>query len=411
MPADLSSVIRPTPAPFAWAAPFFTIGVTGTNGKTSTTTLAAAALRAAGHSVLVETTIGYDLDGEVLDVPRTHAGFLSAFDRAARAGCKHAAVEVTSEALAGGYAKKWRFDLGVFTNLSRDHLESHDSFEHYLASKAQLFVHLAPGSTAVFNACDEMSVLLDRATPKDVLRRWYAVPSRGRALCDADLSAKSVELSVDGTHVTLHPSPLADELGGSLETRLIGEVFAENALAAAAAALAAGAPGTDVRRGIAESSGPAGRFEVVFRTPFVAIDYAHTPDALARTCDTARKLAGASKVIVVFGAGGRFDPGKREPMGRSVGERADVAIVTTDNPREEDPAAIARTVATGCRRGGRAYVKLEPDRRRAIAEALNRAKQGDVVVIAGKGHERQQIIGDKVIAVSDADIVRGLLEP
>jgi len=164
-----------------------------------------------------------------------------------------------------------------------------------------------------------------------------------------------------------------------------------------------------VRRGIAESPGPSGRFEIVHRAPVIAIDYAHTPDALARTCDTARKLAGTSRVLVVFGAGGRFDPKKRVPMGRSVGERADVAIVTTDNPRDEDPADIARTVAAGCRRGGKAYVKLEPDRRRAIAEALNRAKPGDVVVIAGKGHEREQIIGDSVIAVSDAEVVRGLI--
>jgi UDP-N-acetylmuramoyl-L-alanyl-D-glutamate--2,6-diaminopimelate ligase len=405
----LSSVIRPTPAPFAWAEPFFTVGVTGTNGKTSTTTLIAAALRAAGHSVLVETTIGYDLDGIVLDVARTHAGFLSAFERAARSGSKHAVVEVTSEALAGGYAKKWRFDMGVFTNLSRDHLESHESFEHYLASKAQLFVHLAAGSTAVFNACDEMSGLLDRATPSDVSRSWFAVPSRGPALREADLVAERVELSVDGTRATLAPSKLAEALGGSIETRLIGQVFAENALAAALAALASGAPGPAVRRGIAESPGPAGRFEVVYRAPVVAIDYAHTPDALARTCNTARSLAGSSKVIVVFGAGGRFDPGKREPMGRAVGERADVAIVTTDNPRHEDPADIARTVATGCRRGGRAYVKLEPDRRRAIAEALERAKPGDVIVIAGKGHEREQLVGSTVIAMSDAEIVKELV--
>jgi UDP-N-acetylmuramoyl-L-alanyl-D-glutamate--2,6-diaminopimelate ligase len=165
----------------------------------------------------------------------------------------------------------------------------------------------------------------------------------------------------------------------------------------------------DVRRGIAQSAGPRGRFEIVHRSPLVAIDYAHTPDALARTCATARALAGTGKVLVVFGAGGRFDPGKREPMGRSVGASADVAIVTTDNPRDEDPAEIAKAVAAGCRRGGRAYVMLEPDRRRAIAKALERARPGDVIVIAGKGHEREQVVGERKISVSDASLVSELV--
>jgi UDP-N-acetylmuramoyl-L-alanyl-D-glutamate--2,6-diaminopimelate ligase len=409
VPEALQSLARPTPAPFDWAEPFFTLGVTGTNGKTSTTLLIAAALRGAGHKVLTETTLGYQLDDQLLEVPRTHAGYLSAFERAAGEGCRHASIELTSQALGAGYAKRWRFDLGVYTNLSRDHLEAHASWEHYLGSKAQLFVHLGPGRTAVLNACDEAAQLLDVATPADVERVWYAVPSRGPALHAADLVAKRVDLTVEGTRVELEPSPRAEALGGAVETRLVGEIFAENALAAAAAALAAGVSGEVVRRGIAGASGPAGRFEVVHRAPVIAIDYAHTPDALARTCDTARRLAGGGRVLVVFGAGGGFDPGKRGPMGQSVGSRADVAIVTTDNPRNENPREIARAVATGCRRGGRAYVRLEPDRRRAIAEALERARSGDVVVIAGKGHETGQRIGDRTIDLSDGDVVRELI--
>jgi UDP-N-acetylmuramoyl-L-alanyl-D-glutamate--2,6-diaminopimelate ligase len=358
---------------------------------------------------VVETTIGYDLDGTPLIVPRTHGGFLSALHRSAELGCRHAAIEVTSEALAGGYAKRWRFDLGVFTNLSRDHLEVHESFEHYLASKAQLFVHLGPGRVAVLNACDEMSTVLDRAIPTDVERRWYGVPSRGRAFVKPDLAAANVSLDLDGTRVELAPSELAERLGGSIQTRLIGEVFAENALAAALAAISAGIDPATARRGIAESPGPSGRFEIVHRSPTVIVDYAHTPDALARTCDTARKLAQSSKVLVVFGAGGRFDPGKRVPMGRAVGSRADVAIVTTDNPRDEDPAEIAKSVAAGCRKGGRAYVHLEADRKKAIENALSRAKPGDLVIIAGKGHEREQVVGERVIAMSDAEMVRELV--
>jgi hypothetical protein len=188
----MTDVVRPTPAPFPWAEPFFTVGVTGTNGKTSTTYLTAAAFRAAGHSVITETTIGYELDGEVLPVQRTTEGYLRAFHTAAERRSRHGVVEVTSQALASGYAKMWRFDLGVFTNLSRDHLDVHPSWEHYLASKAQLFVHLAPGRTAVLNAADEPALLIDQVIPADVNRLWYAVPTRGPKLRAADLAAKHV---------------------------------------------------------------------------------------------------------------------------------------------------------------------------------------------------------------------------
>ncbi|MBK7582460.1 MAG: UDP-N-acetylmuramyl-tripeptide synthetase [Myxococcales bacterium] len=400
----MTELIRPTKAAFPWAESLFTIGVTGTNGKTSTTQLLGAALRAAGSSVLVETTLGYFLDGQPLEVPRTLEGYLHAFEQAAHAGCRDAAVEVTSQALAQGYAKRWRFDLGVFTNLSRDHLSQHGSWEHYLASKAQLFVHLGPGQTAVLNAADESALLIDQVLPADVKRTWYRVPSRGAALRAADLSARTVEVSTEGTHIELEPSALAEALGGSLSTRMVGAVFAENALAAAAGALARGIEGRTVARGIGECVGVAGRFELVAKAPItVAIDYAHTPDALARTAATARELAGSSRVIIVFGAGGGADPEKREPMGRAVGERADECIVTNDNPRAEDPRSIAKSVARGAERGGRAYVQIELDRRAAIEKALSRAKPGDVVVIAGKGHERGQVIGTETLPFSDVE--------
>jgi UDP-N-acetylmuramoyl-L-alanyl-D-glutamate--2,6-diaminopimelate ligase len=408
----MTSVERPTRPPFHWADAFLTVGVTGTNGKTSTTRLCAAALGAQGHSVLVETTLGYTLDDETLDVTRTERGFLEALELASKRGCRHAAIEVTSHALAKGFAKKWRFDLGVFTNLTRDHLESHRSWEHYLASKAQLFVHLGPGRTAVLNAADEAGLLIDRAMPEDVRRVWYAAPARGPLLRPADLAAREVELSAAGTDLTLEPSPTADALGGRLSTQMVGDVFAENALAAAAAALSAGADAAGVVAGIARCPVVPGRFEILHRSPVVAVDFAHTPDALARTCDTARRLSSGSggRVIVVFGAGGTYDPGKREPMGRAVGERADFAVITTDNPRQDDPERIAQTLAGGCRRGGRAYVELESDRRRAIERGLSRARPGDVVVIAGKGHERGQIIGEETLPFSDHDVVRELLQ-
>ncbi|HNT00149.1 MAG TPA: UDP-N-acetylmuramoyl-L-alanyl-D-glutamate--2,6-diaminopimelate ligase [Polyangiaceae bacterium] len=400
---------RPTPPPYPWADSFFTVGVTGTNGKTSTTLLLTSIFRAAGHSVLTETTLGYSLDDKVLQVPRTTQGFLTAMREAAMAGARHAVIETTSQALARGYAKMWRFDLGVFTNLSQDHLAVHGSWEHYLASKAQLFVHLGPGRTAVLNAFDPACVLIDKILPTDILRLWVGVASRGQPHHEPDLTASNVEVSSRGTRVSLQPSPLAEQLGSMLEIPLVGEVFAENALCAAAAAHGAGCCAQAIRQGLRECPPIAGRFEIVHHDPIVVVDFAHTPDALVRTLDTARRLT-SQRVFAVFGAGGERDRDKRKPMGRAVGQRADMAVVTNDNPRHEDPSSIARQVAAGCRQGGRAYVRIELDRKKAIITALQEARQGDVVVVAGKGHEQGQIIGDRTLPFSDGQVVRDFFE-
>jgi UDP-N-acetylmuramoyl-L-alanyl-D-glutamate--2,6-diaminopimelate ligase len=399
---------RPTRAPAPWAESLFTVGVTGTNGKTSTTLLVAELLRAAGQRVVAQTTLGASLASGSFE-PREAADFMERIRRAADAGARYAAVEVTSEALAAGWAKRWRFDLGVFTNLSHDHLDAHRSFEHYLASKAQLFVHLGPGRSAVLNASDPTAPLLDRVTPADVRRWWYACPSRGPACCEPDLAARELVVSARGTRVELEPSAAAEQLGGALEIQLVGHVFAENALAAACVGLALELDGQAVRQGLSALAGLPGRFEVVEQSPVVAVDYAHTPDALARTCETARAIASGQergRVIVVFGAGGNRDPAKRRPMGEAVGSRADLAIVTSDNPRDEDPRTIARAVASGCRRGGRAHVLVELDRRKAIRLGLESARPDDVLVIAGKGHETGQTIRGRTLPFSDAEEVR-----
>jgi UDP-N-acetylmuramoyl-L-alanyl-D-glutamate--2,6-diaminopimelate ligase len=357
---------------------------------------------------LSETTVGYRLDDEVLDVPRSLAGFYRALELAARRGVRHAAIEVTSEALARGYAKKWRFDVGVFTNLTRDHLDAHGSWEHYLASKAQLFAHLPPDGAAVLNGCDPASLLLERVTPPEVKRIYYGVASRGDRHSPLELAARRVRLTALGTEIDLDSSRLADQLGPTIAIKLVGEVFAENALAAACASFAVGIPGADIARGLAACPVVPGRFEILHRSPIVAVDFAHTPDALARACATARSLAGAKRVIVVFGAGGERDQGKRRLMGKAVAARADEAIITTDNPRREDPRAIARAVREGAA-NGRASVRVVSDRRDAIGLALSLAKPGDVVLVAGKGHERGQIIGTDVIPFSDVEVVRELV--
>ena len=400
-----AAVTRPTRAPLPWAEKMFTVGVTGTNGKTSTTHLVAAMMRAAGHGVLTESTVGYYLNEEKLQVVRSSRGYVGAMKRAVDAGAMYSASEVTSAALGRGFARIWRYDLGVFTNLTRDHVSEHGSWEHYLASKAQLFVHLGPGTTAVLNAADPAALLIDQVTPADVKRRFFAVPSRGERLRAADLAAARVEVSADGTRVLLEPSETAEQLGGVLETQFIGEVFAENLLAAALAGLAVPLPADAVCRGARDVRLVPGRFELVSREPLVAVDFAHTPDALARTADTARAIAGRGRVFLVFGAGGGKDEPKREPMGRAAVERADYVIITSDNPRHDDPAQIAAALAKGARRGGRAHVRIELDRAKAIRQAIDQARPGDVVVITGKGHETGQTIGDVTTPFSDAEQV------
>ncbi|HLT36240.1 MAG TPA: UDP-N-acetylmuramoyl-L-alanyl-D-glutamate--2,6-diaminopimelate ligase [Enhygromyxa sp.] len=406
----MTTPARPVAAA-SWAESMFTFGVTGTNGKTSTTHLIAAAVMAAGHSTLRVGTVGVVLDDQPLARGKTFQDFLATMRTAAERGCRHAAIEATSQGLAQGYARAWRFDLGVFTNLSPDHFTTHGSWEHYLAAKAQLFVHLGPGRTAVLNAADQHALFIDQATPADVIRRWFAAPSRGPKLREADLEASTVELDPAGTTIELCPSPAAEQLGGRLRTKMVGAVFGENALAAALAALAAGIPGDAVVRGIASCLVVPGRFEVLDHgddRPTVVVDYAHSPDALAHTCASARQLA-RGRVIVVFGAGGGSTPEKREPMGEIVGAAAELAIVTNDNPRDEDPRAIAAMLEAGLLRAGRAQVVIELDRKRAIARALEQAVAGDVVVIAGKGHERGQQLRGRTLPFSDVDVVRELL--
>lgn len=379
---------RPTPPPFAWAEPFFSFGVTGTNGKTSTVHMVGAAIAAAGHLPLRISTVDYRLGETDLALPHTRKGFFDAFSAAHEAGAHWASVEVTSRALADSYAKRWRFDLGVFTNLSPDHLSTHGSYEAYLAAKAQLFIHLGPGRTAVLNAADEHAMFIDQAIPPDVKRCWFASPTRGPLLREADLEAERIEVDARGTRVALKRSALADALGGTLQTRMVGAVFAENAMAAAAAGIGAGLDPDAVGRGIASCPPVAGRFEVLGADPVAVVDYAHTPDALERTCAQARELA-RGRLLVVFGAGGGASPDKRAPMGAAVGAHADRVWVTNDNPRDEDPQQVADALVAGLEGSG-AAVSVVLDRAAAIEAAMAAAGPGDVVVVAGKGHEQGQ---------------------
>jgi UDP-N-acetylmuramoyl-L-alanyl-D-glutamate--2,6-diaminopimelate ligase len=410
------TLVRPTKPPFPWALGLRTVGVTGTNGKTSTTQMVAHLLGALSTPVLKKTTLGCFIDEEKLSESKDLRGYLQSFGRLAERSGTHAAVEVTSQALSIGYAKFWRFDVGIFTNLSHDHLNAHGSFEHYLASKAQLFVHLPDEGAAVLNAADDTSALIEQVTPPSVRRLRYGVASRGSLSPQLDLAARAVHVSWEGTRIELFPSDFADALGRELRIPFVGEVYAENALGACLAAAHLGHSPEDIPARLAACPLVPGRFEVVSTNPTVVVDFAHTPDALLRVCRAAKQLIDKGRLLVVFGAGGERDADKRVPMGEAVGKYADVVFITTDNPRREDPKKIADALAAGVSEGqgarqapGAALCRMIPDRARAMESALSDAGPGDVVLITGRGHETTQEIAGNLTEFDDAAVVRRLL--
>jgi UDP-N-acetylmuramoyl-L-alanyl-D-glutamate--2,6-diaminopimelate ligase len=244
--------------------------------------------------------------------------------------------------------------------------------------------------------------------PDDVEVIRYGVPSRGPAWAPPDLAARAIRPSWLGTQFELEPSARFPELPSMLQIRAIGEIFVENALAALAAALAAGVPIAAATAALARVPAPPGRFQVVHERPHVVIDYAHTPDALSRTIVTARALC-TGCLSVVFGAGGERDRAKRPLLGAAA-VAADRVWLTSDNPRHEDPLAIIEQVAAGLREAGRGHFEREPDRALAIERALREAGPDDLILIAGKGHEREQQTGDLKLAFSDEAIVRCVYE-
>jgi len=393
--------MRAPPPPPSWAESLLSVGVTGTNGKTSTTGFVAGLLGLVARPVAKVTTLGCFLDDERLDVPAHYEGFLRTLERCLRAGGRYTALELTSEALALGFAKAWPCRIGVFTNLSHDHSDAHGSVEHYLASKAQLFMALPPGGTAVLNARDEAALLLREVLGPQVDVISYGVASRGTAWAAPDLVAEHIELSWRGTRATLAPSLRFPELPRQLQLPAIGEIFVENALAALGAAAAAAVPLEQAVARLAQLPPPTGRFQLVRERPYVVVDYAHTPDALARTLDTARALC-RGKVTLVFGAGGDRDRLKRPLLGAAA-RAADRIVLTSDNPRSEDPVAIMDAVAAGV--GQHVDLVREADRALAIRLAIEQALPEDLVLVAGKGHElTQEALGVKA-PFSDVAIV------
>jgi UDP-N-acetylmuramoyl-L-alanyl-D-glutamate--2,6-diaminopimelate ligase len=302
------------------------------------------------------------------------------------------AIEVSSHALVQGRVDGIVFDVAIFTNLSQDHLDFHGSMDAYLAAKARLF---SPdhASRAVVNADDSAGLGLLRG---DVPASTYAVDA------DADLRARNVVATTDGLRFE------ADGL--DLRTHLRGDFNVSNVLAAVEAARLLGVGDDAIVEGVAELRDVPGRMEPVDggQSFLVVVDYAHTPDSIRNVLRAARLLA-SDRLIVVFGCGGDRDRAKRPSMGAAAAAAADLTVITTDNPRSEDPFAIIAEIEPGAKEGGGAYV-VEPDRRAAIRLAVREARSGDVVVIAGKGHEPYQEVGGSTIPFDDRVVAREELE-
>jgi UDP-N-acetylmuramoyl-L-alanyl-D-glutamate--2,6-diaminopimelate ligase len=396
------------PAPPDWSRRLTTVGVTGTNGKTSTTRWTAACLAQVARPVAQTTTLGSLLDDAPFHTTRDFAGFLATMRAALDRGGRFAAIELTSEVLARGFARAWPCAIGVFTNLTHDHLDAHGSPEHYLASKAQLFTGLPAGGAAVINGSDPASELIAEVVPRGVRVVRFSVPSRGAPARVPELVATAVEPSWDGTRVTIDARGDLARAPRALTLAGIGDIYVENALAALAAALLAGVGPDDAARALARAPVPPGRFQVIGAAagePHVVVDYAHTPDALARTLAIARRLC-EGELWVVFGAGGGRDAHKRAAMGAAA-SCADHVVLTNDNPRDEDPGRIADQIRGGI--GSRVAVRVELDRRAAIRMAVLDAGESDVVVIAGKGHELAQIVGERALPFDDVEEARARL--
>jgi UDP-N-acetylmuramoyl-L-alanyl-D-glutamate--2,6-diaminopimelate ligase len=375
-------------------------GITGTNGKTTTSWLIQRTLEQLGVCCGRLGTLGFEIAGRKdegqLTTPEAD-GVSRSLALMRRLGGTHAVMEVSSIALTLSRVEALRFAVAAFSNLTHDHLDFHGSFEAYRSAKARLFQALSPG-VAVLNVDDEFG-------------RWLSSHSSGRVLTvgtspECDVSGEGLVAAPGGVSGTLRVFGRALEL----RTRFVGRHNAENIMLAFGVLGALGADLDAAAAGLAKVDSVPGRLERCDGPAddcTVLVDYAHTPDALERVLTTLVPPSPA-RLICVFGCGGDRDPAKRFPMGRAVGERAHFAIVTNDNPRSEAPEAIAEAVELGLRSVGAAY-EVCLDREQAIERAVSRAQTGDVVLIAGKGHETYQLLGGRTLAFDDREQARRAL--
>lgn len=374
------------------------VGVTGTSGKTTTTRMIESIFDAAGEPVGLIGTIEYRAGEEKLTADRTTPDAVVLqewFRKMVDAGVRHAVMEVSSHALALKRTHGIHFAAAVFTNLSRDHFDFHKDFEDYYQAKRMLFDQIdKTRRTAVVNVDDEYG----RRLAGELGRSAVVTFGRGP---EADIRpAVNFEVSVRG----LRGSVITPAGSVRVESNLLGQPNLYNWLGAIGAALVVGMPVKTIEAGIRNLESVRGRFERVGAgTPTVIVDYAHKPDALEKLLQAVRDLAGGKRVVVLFGCGGDRDKGKRSQMGAIAGRLADYTIITSDNPRGEKPEAIIDEVERGMSGVAKDRYTRMTDRREAIARAIATAGDDDVIVIAGKGHETYQVVGDQVIHFDDRE--------
>ena len=374
------------------------VGVTGTSGKTTTTKMIESIFDAEGKPVGLIGTIEYRAGDERLVADRTTPDAVVLqewFAKMRDAGVRHAVMEVSSHALSLKRTHGVHFDAAVFTNLSRDHFDFHKDFDDYFAAKKQLFNQIDRSRrTAVVNIDDEYG----RRLAKEL---GSAAMTFGRS-DGADIrTASNFEISVRGLRGSV--TTPAGEV--RVESNLLGQPNLYNWLGAIGAAIVVGIPLRTIEAGIRNLTSVRGRFERVpgQSGPTVIVDYAHKPDAMEKLLHAVRDLAGGKKVTVLFGCGGDRDKGKRPQMGEIAGRLADFAVLTSDNPRGEKPEAILDEIEKGMTGIDKKKYTRGADRRQAIAGAISRASDDEVIVIAGKGHETYQVVGDQVIHFDDLE--------
>ncbi len=378
------------------------IGITGTNGKTTTAYLTYALAASSGVKPAMLSTVEYRIGDTSEEAIRTtpEASDTNRFlSRAVDAGCKMAVMETSSQAIDLHRCDWLRFRVAVFTNLTQDHLDYHHTMEEYFDAKKKLFDGRLgePPAASVINIDDEWG----RKLASELKASGMRVITFSQKNASTDLSARDIEVSLmTGTSFTLK-TPKGER---KVTSPLVGRPHVYNMLAATAAALELRYDLDSIVSGLSKCIGAPGRFE---RVPHdgdfaVVVDYAHTADALLNTLKTARDLTNG-RIITVFGCGGDRDKTKREPMGRVAGENSDLVFITSDNPRTEDPMTIIDQIEVGVRPTGTEFLAIS-DRREAINKAVASATSGDVVIIAGKGHETYQIIGDEKFHFDDREV-------
>jgi len=384
-------------------------GITGTNGKSTTAFLLESILAAAARKSLLVGTIEYHVAGTVLPAPHTTPEALELnrlFASAVQAGASEAVMEVSSHALEQQRVYGIGFEVAAFTNLTRDHLDYHQNMEQYFAAKRQLFEGCGaePPHVAVLNADDAYGQQLQALAKA----RGSRVVTYG--LGTAEFRAENIAVTLENTRFRL----VTPEGATEIVSPLIGKVNVYNILAAAAAADARGCSAQQIADGVAALDFVPGRFQHVdCGQPFsVVVDYAHTDDALRNLTSLAREFVtqagGRGRVITLFGCGGDRDRAKRPLMGEAAGRGSDFVVLTSDNPRSEDPVAIINDALVGVQRSGAKY-KIEPDRQAAIALAISTAMAGDLVLLTGKGHEKTQVSRDGARPFDDVAVARDLL--